>query len=82
MIQRQRENHERLLSAKILENTEEINSKPLDMLLFNGLEPSADNKIGDDMLAEMWKVRADFAFKGLPANRTQLFHKHDWVWKN
>ena len=53
------------------------------MILFNGLEPAGtDDKVGDNMLAELWRVRADFANKGLPNNKTQLFYKHEWVWKN
>ena len=53
------------------------------MILFNGLEPAGtDDKVGDEMLAELWRCRADFANKGLPKNKTQLFYKYEWVWKN
>ena len=32
------------------------------MIIFNGLEPAGiDEKIGDETLAELWRVRADFA---------------------
>ena len=82
IFRKQREEQERLLAAKVLESIQEVNTKPIEMLLFNGLEPSAGNQTGDTMLAEMWKARTEFANRGLPANRTQLFHKYDWKWKN
>ena len=41
------------------------------MIIFNGLEPAGiDEKIGDETLAELWRVRADFANKGLSKNKT------------
>ena len=41
------------------EDIETINTRPVEMLLFHGLEPSAGNQTGDNMLAEMWKVRTE-----------------------
>ena len=33
-------------------------------------------------LHDMWQVRLEYGKKGLPPNRTQLFHQYEWTWSN